>query len=119
MNSELKALCLSGSLALSSFMTKPVMADEWNKRTEFQFSAPVEIPGESDCGLSGSLDVATGRGGERCGSASIPSFEICSGDSDTGLAHCLGRLTAHCCHQHKAVVGPNSAERKSVHYVAL
>jgi hypothetical protein len=26
-------------------MTKPVMADEMNKRTEFQFSAPVEIPG--------------------------------------------------------------------------
>ena len=28
-------------------MTKPVMADEWNKRTEFQFSAPVEIPGKT------------------------------------------------------------------------
>jgi hypothetical protein len=45
MNSKLKALCLSGSLALSFLMTKPVMADEMNKRTEFQFSAPVEIPG--------------------------------------------------------------------------
>jgi hypothetical protein len=45
MNSKLKALCLSGSLALSFFMTKPVRADEMNKRTEFQFSAPVEIPG--------------------------------------------------------------------------
>ena len=46
MNSKLKALCLSGSLALSFFMTKPVMADEMNKRTEFQFSASVEIPGK-------------------------------------------------------------------------
>jgi hypothetical protein len=45
MSSKLKALCLSGSLALSFFMTKPVRADEMNKRTEFQFSAPVEIPG--------------------------------------------------------------------------
>ena len=27
-------------------MTKRVMADEWNKRTEFQFSVPVEIPGK-------------------------------------------------------------------------
>ena len=45
MNSKLKALCLSGSLALSFFMTKPMMADEMNKRTEFQFSAAVEIPG--------------------------------------------------------------------------
>jgi hypothetical protein len=28
------------------FVTKPVMADDWNKRTEFQFSAPVKIPGK-------------------------------------------------------------------------
>jgi hypothetical protein len=46
MNSKFKALCLSGSLALSFLMTKPVMADEVNKRTEFQFSAPVQIPGK-------------------------------------------------------------------------
>ena len=46
MNSKLTALCLSGSLALSFLMTKPAMADEMNKRTEFQFSAPVEIPGK-------------------------------------------------------------------------
>jgi hypothetical protein len=46
MKGRLKALFLSGSLALSFLMTKPVMADEWNKKTEFQFSAPVEIPGK-------------------------------------------------------------------------
>jgi hypothetical protein len=46
MNSKLKALCLSGSLALSFLMTKPLTADEMNKRTEFQFSASVEIPGK-------------------------------------------------------------------------
>jgi hypothetical protein len=46
MNSKLKTLCLSGSLALSFLMTKPAMADEMNKRTEFQFSASVEIPGK-------------------------------------------------------------------------
>src|SRR5579864_823221 len=45
MNSRLNAVCLSGLLAVGFFMTKPVLADEWNKRTEFQFSAPVEIPG--------------------------------------------------------------------------
>ena len=45
MNSKLKSLCLSSSLGLSFLMIKPVVADEWNKRTEFQFSAPVEIPG--------------------------------------------------------------------------
>ena len=45
MNSKLKSLCLSSSLALSFLMIKPVTADEWNKRTEFRFSAPVEIPG--------------------------------------------------------------------------
>ena len=46
MNSTLKALCLSGSLALSFFMTKPASADEINKRTEFQFSGSVELPGK-------------------------------------------------------------------------
>jgi hypothetical protein len=45
MTSRLNALFLSGSLALSLFMTKPIMADEFNKRTELQFSAPVQIPG--------------------------------------------------------------------------
>jgi hypothetical protein len=45
MNSKLKALCLTGSLALSLFATKPAMADEMNKRTEFQFSESVQIPG--------------------------------------------------------------------------
>ena len=44
MNGRLNALYLGASLALSFFMTKPVMADASNKRTEFQFSAPVEIP---------------------------------------------------------------------------
>jgi hypothetical protein len=33
------------SLALSLLMSTPAMADEWNKRTELEFSAPVEIPG--------------------------------------------------------------------------
>jgi hypothetical protein len=45
MISRLNALYLSGSLALSLYMTKPIMADEANKRTELQFSAPVQIPG--------------------------------------------------------------------------
>jgi hypothetical protein len=46
MNSSLKVLCAGGLLALTSFMTKPAMADEWNKKTEFQFNEPVEIPGK-------------------------------------------------------------------------
>jgi len=46
MNIKLNALCLGGILALSSFLSQPAKADEWNKRTEFQFSAPVEIPGK-------------------------------------------------------------------------
>src|ERR1700730_1512913 len=47
MNTKLNALCLGGLFALTFFMTKPVMADEWNKRTEFEFSGPVEIPGKT------------------------------------------------------------------------
>ena len=46
MNSKLNVLCLGATLALTGFMTNPVMADEWNKRTEFQFSGPVQIPGK-------------------------------------------------------------------------
>ncbi|SRR5258706_565395 len=46
MNIKRNALCLCASLALSSFLTKPLMADDWNKRTEFTFSAPVEVPGK-------------------------------------------------------------------------
>ena len=46
MNIRLNALGLGGFLALAPFLAQPVMADEWNKKTEFQFSAPVEIPGK-------------------------------------------------------------------------
>ena len=46
MNNRLNALWLGGALALSFLMTKPAVADDWNKRTEFQFGAPVEIPGK-------------------------------------------------------------------------
>jgi hypothetical protein len=46
MNSRFNALCVSGILALASFLTLSAQADEWNKRTEFQFSAPVTIPGK-------------------------------------------------------------------------
>ena len=46
MNIKLNALCLGFSLALTSFLAQPVMADEWNKKTEFQFSGPVQIPGK-------------------------------------------------------------------------
>ncbi len=46
MNNTFKALCLSSLLALTGFITKPAMADEWNKKIEFQFSGPVQIPGK-------------------------------------------------------------------------
>jgi hypothetical protein len=46
MTIKLNALCLGGILAASSFLLQPVKADEWNKKTEFTFSAPVEIPGK-------------------------------------------------------------------------
>jgi hypothetical protein len=45
MNSKLNALCLAG-LLLTSFMAKPALADDWNERTKFQFSAPVKVPGK-------------------------------------------------------------------------
>lgn len=45
MNIKWSALFLSSSLALSFVITTPAMADESNKRIEFEFSAPVQIPG--------------------------------------------------------------------------
>jgi hypothetical protein len=45
MRRKLNALYLIGLLAPTLFLTKPMMADEWNKKTELRFSAPVEIPG--------------------------------------------------------------------------
>jgi len=46
MNIKLNALCLGGFLALTSFVAQPAMADEWNKKTDFTFNEPVEIPGK-------------------------------------------------------------------------
>ena len=46
MNIKLNALLLGGFLALTSFLAQPAKADEWNKKIDFQFSAPVEIPGK-------------------------------------------------------------------------
>lgn len=45
MKRRLNALYLIGLMAPILLLTKPMMADEWNKKTEFTFSAPVEIPG--------------------------------------------------------------------------
>jgi hypothetical protein len=47
MNIKLTTLCLGGLLALTPFVARPLHADEWNKKTEFQFSAPVQIPGKT------------------------------------------------------------------------
>src|SRR4051794_31192510 len=47
MNMKLTTLGLAGLFTLTSFVAQPVLADEWNKKTEFQFSAPVQIPGKT------------------------------------------------------------------------
>ena len=46
MNIRFKVLWLSASLALMSSMIAPAVADEWNKETKLEFSAPVEVPGK-------------------------------------------------------------------------
>jgi hypothetical protein len=45
MNIKISA-CLGGLIAPGAFLSQPAMADEWNKRTEFRFSAAVQIPGK-------------------------------------------------------------------------
>jgi hypothetical protein len=47
MNIRLTTVYLSGLFAITSFVARPLLADEWNKKTEFQFSAPVQIPGQT------------------------------------------------------------------------
>jgi hypothetical protein len=34
MNIKLTSICLGGLVALTSFVPRPVLADEWNKKTE-------------------------------------------------------------------------------------
>src|SRR6266849_7914863 len=46
MNTKVKVLWLSASLALMGSMVAPAIADEWNKETKLEFSAPVEVPGK-------------------------------------------------------------------------
>jgi hypothetical protein len=46
MNIIFKAVWLSASLALMSSLIAPAFADEWNKETKLEFSAPVEVPGK-------------------------------------------------------------------------
>lgn len=45
MNIKLKSAWVGMSLALTASLITPAMADEWDKKTEFQFSSPVEVPG--------------------------------------------------------------------------
>ena len=47
MNIKVKTLCFAGLFALTSFVARPLLADEMNKSTDFQFSAPVQIPGKT------------------------------------------------------------------------
>src|SRR5437016_3724154 len=46
MKIRLDIVCLSVSMALMGGMVTPTMADEWNKETKLEFSAPVEVPGK-------------------------------------------------------------------------
>ena len=45
MNIKFNALWLSATFALMSSMIAPAIADEWNKETKLEFSAPVQVPG--------------------------------------------------------------------------
>ena len=47
MKTKSKLLCLSGTVALMSFLIPHAIADQWNKRTEFTFTGPVQIPGKT------------------------------------------------------------------------
>jgi hypothetical protein len=46
MNIKSKLLWLSASLTLMGSMIAPAIADEWDKETKLEFSAPVEVPGQ-------------------------------------------------------------------------
>src|SRR6266481_866397 len=46
MNIKFNALWLGASLALMGSLIAPAIADEWNKETKIEFSAPVQVPGK-------------------------------------------------------------------------
>jgi len=46
MRIRFQALWLGVSMTLMGAMVTPMMADEWNKETKLEFSAPVEVPGK-------------------------------------------------------------------------
>ena len=46
MNIRFNTLWFGASLALMSSMIAPAIADEWNKETKIEFSAPVQVPGK-------------------------------------------------------------------------
>jgi hypothetical protein len=46
MNIKFTRWWLSAALALTGLTIVPAMADQWDKETHFEFSAPVEIPGQ-------------------------------------------------------------------------
>jgi len=46
MKIRFNALWLSASLTLIGSMIAPAFADEWNKETKLEFSAPVQVPGK-------------------------------------------------------------------------
>ena len=46
MTIKMTRFLLSAALTIISFTITPAIADEWNKETRFQFSAPVEVPGK-------------------------------------------------------------------------
>ena len=46
MKIRFNTLYLGAALALMGATTTPMRADEWNKETTVEFSAPVEVPGK-------------------------------------------------------------------------
>src|SRR6266566_1438626 len=46
MRIRFQALWLGVSMTLMGAMVTPMRADEWNKETTLEFSAPVEVPGK-------------------------------------------------------------------------
>jgi hypothetical protein len=56
MNIKRTTLCFSAFFALTSFVARPLLADEWNKRTEFQFNVPAD--GSMPFGRKGMIVLA-------------------------------------------------------------
>jgi hypothetical protein len=58
---KIATLCAGAFLALTPFMARPLLADDWNRKVEFEFSGPVQVPGKTLAAGKYAFQLADGQ----------------------------------------------------------